>query len=99
MAAKTTAELFYAAADHSIYVLDWMKLPAPKQGGLARDKLRSECVLSAASIPAIEMSAQKKTTKPVGWVGRSVFFLCLLPCSRRVARLRRNDQPRRPISE
>ena len=88
--------LFYAALFN---LLDWMRPPALKQRGLARDKLGTECALSAAPIAWIELIVQTKTTKPAGWVGRSVFFLCLLPCSRRVARLRRNDQLGRSISE
>ena len=51
-----------------------MRPPAPEQGGLARDKLRAGCALSAAPFPGIEMIVQKNTTKLVGWVGRSVFF-------------------------
>ena len=59
-----------------------MRPPASEQGGLARDKLRAKCALSTAPIPGIEMIAQTKNTKRVGWVGRSAFFLCRLPCSR-----------------
>ena len=36
---------------------------ALKYGGLARDKLRAECALTAAPIPGIEMTAQKNTTR------------------------------------
>ena len=59
--------------------MDWMRLPAPKQEGLARDKPRGECALGAAPIPGIEMIVQKTMLlKPAGWVGRSVYFLCLI---------------------
>lgn len=43
-----------------------MRLPAPEQGGLARDKLRAERALSSAPCPGVEMTVQKNTTKPVG---------------------------------
>ena len=39
-----------------------MKSPSPKKGGLALDKLRAECALSAAPIPGIEVTVQKNTT-------------------------------------
>ena len=51
-----------------------MRPSAPEQGGLARDKLRAECALSAAPIPGIQIIVQKNTTTLVGWVGRSAFF-------------------------
>ena len=68
-----------------------MRPPAPRQVVLARDKLRAECALSAVPVPGIEMTWQKKTLKLVGRVGRSDFFLCLFPRSRREARLQRSD--------
>ena len=46
---------------------------------LARDKLRAECALSAVPVPGIEVTVQKITTKLIGHVGRSDFFLCLFP--------------------
>ena len=58
--------------------MNWIRPPAPRQAVLARDKLRAECALSAVPVPGIELTVQKKTTKLVGWVGRSVFFLRLL---------------------
>ena len=69
-----------------------MRPPAPRQVVLARDKLRAECALSAVPVPEIEMTVQKQTTKLVGRVGRSDFFLCLFPCSRREARLGQSDR-------
>lgn len=65
--------------------MDWMRRPAPKQGGLTRDELCADCILSAWPITGIEIMGQKNTTKPAGWVGRSAFYLCLLSCSHRVA--------------
>ena len=68
-----------------MYVMGWIRPPAPTQGGLARDELYAECVLSTAPIPGTETILQKKTTttKPAGWVERSVFFLCVLTFSGR----------------
>ena len=52
----------YAAADHSMKVLGWIKPPAPRQVVLAPDKLRAECAFSAVPVPGIEMTVQKNTT-------------------------------------
>ena len=70
----TTVFSYYAAADHSMQVLGWMRHLDPRQVVLARDRLRAECALSAVPVPGIEMTVQKKTTKIVGRVGRSDFF-------------------------
>ena len=64
-----------------------MRPLAPRQVVLARHKLGAEGALSAVPVPGIEMTVQKKATKLVGRIGRSDFFLCLFPCSRREARL------------
>ena len=74
-----------------------MRPPAPRQVVLAQDKLRTECALSAVPVPGIEMTVQKKTTKLVGRVGTSDFFMCLFPCSRREGRLERSDWRLRPF--
>ena len=55
-------------------VLDWMRPPAPEQGGLARDEFRAGCALGAAPIPGIVLMVQKNTNTRVEWVGTSVFL-------------------------
>ena len=56
-----------------------MRPPAPKRGG--SPEINSALALSAP-IPRIDVAVLENTSKPVRCVGKSVFFLCLLPCSR-----------------
>lgn len=55
----TTAVLFSSDNNPLMQVLDYMRPPTPRQGGLARDKPRDECFLSAVPVPRIDMSVQK----------------------------------------
>ena len=84
MKVNLTKTLFHAANDHSARVLDWMEHLAPEQGDLARDEPRAECDVSAR-LPSLGMKWSCRET--LLSLGRSVVFLCRMPCSRRLVRL------------
>ena len=64
---NNTIVISYAAADHSMYVLDWMRPPAPAEEPRPRYTPRSvrsqRCVFLE-----LKMTVQEKTTKLVGGV-------------------------------